>query len=95
MPNTHGSDITKAGDYKITKMVLRSGIKDEFLDIRALYTSFEIYEDMFSPYMTAKVYMIDSLNIPEVLPIRGQETLELEFASDVPGVDPVKKIFKV
>ena len=95
MPNTHGSDITKAGDYKITKMVLRSGIKDEFLDIRALYTSFEIYEDMFSPYMTAKVYMIDSLNIPEVLPIRGQETLELEFSSDVPGVDPVKKIFKV
>jgi hypothetical protein len=95
VPNTHGSDITKAGDYKITKMVLRSGIKDEFLDIRALYTSFEIYEDMFSPYMTAKVYMIDSLNIPEVLPIRGQETLELEFSSDVPGVDPVKKIFKV
>lgn len=95
MPNTHGSDITKAGDYKITKMVLRSGIKDEFLDIRAMYTSFEIYEDMFSPYMTAKVYMIDSLNIPEVLPIRGQETLELEFSSDVPGVDPVKKIFKV
>jgi hypothetical protein len=95
VPNTHGSDITKAGDYKITKMVLRSGIKDEFLDIRAMYTSFEIYEDMFSPYMTAKVYMIDSLNIPEVLPIRGQETLELEFSSDVPGVDPVKKIFKV
>lgn len=95
MPNTTGGDITKAGDYKINKMVLRSGISDEYLDIRALYTSFEIYEDLFSPYVTAKVYMIDSLNLPEILPIRGQEVLEIELISDVPNVDPVKKTFRV
>ena len=95
MPDTHGGDIIKAGDYKINKMVLRSGVDDKFLDIRGLYSSFEIYEDLFSPYMTAKIYMIDSLNIPEVLPIRGQEVLELEFQSDIKGIDPIKKIFRV
>lgn len=95
MPSGNGNDITKAGDYKIIKMILRSGVSDDFLDIRALYTNFEVFEDMFSPFMTAKIYMVDSLNIPEKLPIRGQETLELEFASDIPGVESVKKTFKV
>ena len=84
MPDMHGSDITKAGDYKISKMVLRSGINDQFVDVRALYTNFEVFEDMFSPYITAKLYMVDSLNLPEKLPIRGQETLELEFSTDFP-----------
>lgn len=95
MPNSTGSDILKAGDYKINKMILRSDVTGKSVDIRALYSSFEIYEDMFSPNMSGKVYMVDSLNLPEVLPIRGQETLELDFQSDIPNVDPVKKIFKV
>lgn len=95
MPDFHGTDITKAGDYKINKMVLRSGINDDFVDIRALYTNFEVFEDLFSPYMTAKIYMIDSFNLPERLPIRGQETLELEFSTDFPDAEPIKKTFKV
>jgi hypothetical protein len=95
MPNTNGSDITKAGDYKIKKMVLRSGLNEDYVDIRALYTTFEVFEDMFSPYMTAKIYMVDSLNLPEKLPIRGQETLELEFVTDFPNMETVKKTFKV
>ena len=95
MPNFHGTDITKAGDYKIHKMILRSGISDDFVDIRALYTNFEVFEDLFSPYMTAKIYMVDSLNLSERLPIRGQETLELEFSTDFPGARSIKKTFKV
>ena len=95
MPDMHGSDITKAGDYKISKMVLKSGINEKYVDIRGLYTNFEVFEDMFSPYITAKIYMIDSVNLPEQLPIRGQETLELEFVTDFSEVKPVKKTFKV
>lgn len=95
MPNYDGTDITKAGDYRINKMVLRSGVNEEYVDIRALYTNFEVFEDIFSPYITAKIYMIDSLNLPERLPIRGQETLELEFTTDFPNAKPIKKTFKV
>ena len=95
MPNAYGNDITTAGDYKVKKMILRSGIGEESIDIRALYENFEIFEDMFSPYMTAKIYMRDSLNLPEMLSIRGQEILDLEFVSDIPGIDSVKKTFRV
>ena len=95
MPNFYGTDITKAGDYKIIKMVLRSGVSDDYVDIRGLYSNFEVFEDLFSPYMTAKIQMVDSLNLPERLPIRGQETLELEFTTDFPNAVPIKKTFKV
>ena len=95
MPNSSGSDILKAGDYKINKMILYSDVTKKSVDIRALYTSFEIYEDMFSPNMSGKIFMVDSLNLPEVLPIRGQETLELDFQSDISGIDSVKKVFRV
>jgi hypothetical protein len=95
VPNNYGNDITKAGDYRINKMILKSGINETSVDVRALYTTFEVFEDLFSPYMTAKINMIDSLNLPERLPIRGQETLELEFQTDFTGVTPVKKTFKV
>lgn len=95
MPDMHGSDITKAGDYRITKMVLTSDVTEKSVDIRALYSNFEVFEDMFSPYITAKLYMSDSLNLTEQLPIRGQETLELEFVTDFKDITPVKKVFKV
>jgi len=95
MPDMHGSDITKAGDYKISKMVLNSGINENYVDIRGLYTNLEIFEDMFSPYMTAKLYMVDSVNLTEQLPIRGQETLDLEFVTDFQDMEPVKKTFRV
>lgn len=95
MPNSSGGDILKAGDYRINKMVLFSDVTKKSVDIRTLYTSFEIYEDLFSPNMSGKIFMVDSLNLPEVFPIRGQETLELDFQSDIPEVKPVKKVFRV
>lgn len=95
MPNLHGTDIVKSGDYRIKKMILRSGIGEKFVDIRALYKTFEVYEDMFSPYMTAKIYMTDSLNLPEILPIRGQEILELEIGTDFQDAKTIRKTFRV
>lgn len=95
MPNAVGSDINKAGDYVIDKLVLRSEVTGTSVNIRALFSHMEIYEDMFSPYMTAKIYMNDGLNIAENLPIRGQETLELSFRTDFDGVAAITKTFKI
>ena len=52
MPNAVGSDITKAGDYVIDKLILHSDVTGTSVNIRALFSQMEIYEDMFSPYMT-------------------------------------------
>ena len=95
MPNATGSDINKAGDYVIDKLILRSEVTGTSVNIRALFSQMEIYEDMFSPYMTAKIYMNDGLNIAEVLPVRGQETLELSFRTDFEGMEPIQKTFKI
>ena len=95
MPNATGSDITKAGDYVIDKLILHSEVTGTSVNIRALFSRMEIYEDMFSPYMTAKIYMNDGLNIAENLPIRGQETLELSFRTDFEGMGPIQKTFKI
>ena len=95
MPNATGSDITKAGDYVIDKLILHSEVTETSVNIRALFSRMEIYEDMFSPYMTAKIYMNDGLNIAENLPIRGQETLELSFRTDFEGMEPIQKTFKI
>ena len=95
MPNATGSDINKAGDYVIDKLILRSEVTGTSVNIRALFSRMEIYEDMFSPYMTAKIYMNDGLNIAENLPIRGQETLELSFRTDFDGAASINKTFKI
>jgi len=95
MPNATGSDISKAGDYKVDKLMLLSGVNKTQVDIRGMFTNFEVYEDIFSPYITAKIFMNDSLNLTEMLPIRGQETVEMSFKSDILGVSSVTKTFKV
>lgn len=60
-----------------------------------LYSNIELFEDIFSPYMTGTIKMNESLNIPEVLPISGQETIEIEFKSNVENAEPITKMFRV
>jgi len=94
-PTMHGSNLVKAGDYKLSKLVMRSLVVPKTIDIVNLYTSMEIFEDMFSPYMSGTISMNESFNLPEVFPITGQEIIELEFKTDVQDVKPVKKLFRV
>lgn len=91
----NGNNLLKAGDYALTKLRLTSTVTDSSIDITNIYTTIELFEDLFSPYMTGSVRMDDSFNIPETLPITGQEILEIEFKTDVENVDPVYKQFRV
>lgn len=60
-----------------------------------LFLKIELFEDLFSPYMSGTITLNDSLNIAEVLPITGQEKLEIEFKTPVEQAEPVYKIFRV
>ena len=96
MPNQgNGNNLLKAGDYALTKLLLTSNVNNKEIDISNLYTSIEIFEDMFSPYMTATIKMNDSFNIPEIFPITGQEKIEIEFKTNIETVDFVNKVFSV
>jgi len=97
MPNQSqiGSTLLKAGDYVMDLIEIRSLVSNRSLDLRGLVKKVEIYEDLFSPYLTSKLYIEDSFNFPEKLPITGQEVVEIRFKSDINDFKPVTLSFRV
>jgi hypothetical protein len=90
-----GNNLLKAGDYYLTKLLLSSTVNNKSIDIINLYTKIELFEDLFSPYMTGTIRMDDSFNVPEVLPLTGQEKIEIEFKTAIENTKPINKIFRV
>ena len=95
MTTNHGSSLLKAGDYRVESFTITSLVSGNKVDLRGLVAKFEVYEDIFSPYLTAKLYVEDSLNFPERLPISGQESVEIVFKTDVDNLTPVRLQFRV
>ena len=91
----HGNEALKAGDYKLERFVLYSLVNGSEIELNNLYRYIEIYEDIFSPYISAKLHIEDAMNFPERLPITGQEKVEIEFRSDINSMEPVKLAFRV
>ena len=91
----HGNSNVKAGDYKLEKVILYSLLNGSNINLRNLFKTIEIYEDIYSPYLTAKLIIEDASNFPESLPIVGQETVEIEFKSDINAMSTVRLMFRV
>lgn len=51
------------------------------LDIRALVHNVEIFEDIDYPLVRAQITLLDSINLINTIPIRGEEVVEIEFRS--------------
>lgn len=71
------------GDVEIRKMLLHSASGD--FNIIPNFLELNIYENIFRNSLTATAVIADSLNLPQKLPIVGEETLEIELA--MPGID--------
>lgn len=93
--NENGSQILKAGDYRIESLSLHSLVTGDSINLSGLYRYIEIYEDIFSPYLTAKIHIEDSLNLPERMPIIGQEKVELIFKTDISQMKKIEMVFRV
>lgn len=97
-PINHGGNNLKAGDYKLEKLVLFSMVNGTEVPLDNIFSKMEIYEDIFSPYLTAKLFIEDSYNFPEKVPIVGQEKIHLKFKSDInafPTVDLMFRVYKI
>lgn len=90
-----GSSLLKAGDYKLETLSMTSHASNKVIDLRGLFSYIEIFEDIFSHALTAKIHMNDGLNIPEYLPVRGQESVELVFKPDIDALSLVRLMFRV
>ena len=80
MTTTNNSLLNR--EIQINHVLLISHI-GEVVDLSAIMTQIEIYENIFSPFISGNILINDSTNLIKNLPIIGQEKLEIEFLSPV------------
>lgn len=92
-------DLKAAGDVEIKQLVIAT-TSGPSLDIRNQVMSINIYEDLFSPFITGTIILQDSLDFVNYFPLIGDETLYITIAT--PGftekgtfIDGVFRIFKL
>lgn len=88
----------KPGDVVIDTLMLKSYNGFEF-DLRGLYSSITIFEDIYANCMSGHIIIIDSMNMAKNFPIIGDEMLVLtyrtpEFGNGTDEHKPVTYIFK-
>ena len=69
---------TWPGDYELKSLVLTSPNREGTVDLRAAWTDFNIYENIFSSSLTANIDIIDGVGLMESVPIIGEETIHFQ-----------------
>lgn len=92
-------ELKSAGEIDIRKLEIVSS-RGVALDIRHMILSLNIFEDIFSPFITGSVVIKDSLDLANYFPLVGDETLNITLAT--PGftkkgtfIDNVFRIYKL
>lgn len=78
------------GEVNIEKIEIET-ITGELLNIIDITNEFNIYEDIFNNGVTGNVVLVDSVNVFNMGPIIGQETLRIKFKTPVVDPDPIKE----
>tara|TARA_B100001750_G_scaffold237565_1_gene242863 strand:+ start:844 stop:2667 length:1824 start_codon:yes stop_codon:yes gene_type:complete len=74
----HGQIPSFPGDFELQKLILESPHREGFIDLKAAWSDFNIYESIFQPYLTADIQIIDGVGLMESVPIIGEETLTIQ-----------------
>lgn len=69
-----------AGDVNIEKLVLKS-VNGFYQDIANQVIGIQIFEDIFSPFITGTLIIKDSLDLLNVFPLTGEEYLTLKIST--------------
>lgn len=87
------SGLTNSYAYSLKKLLLYTSGGD-ILDISKMFLEMDIFEDLFSPTMTAKIRIGDAMDLLSKFKFHGNEFIELEI--DKPEFEnPLKKVFRV
>ena len=66
------------GDFELQKLIITSPHKKGYIDLKAAWSDFNIYENLFQNYLTADIQIVDGVGLMESLPIIGEETIEIQ-----------------
>jgi len=67
-----------AGDYELQLLTLTSPNRKGYISLKAAWSDFNIYEDMFADCLTANIQIVDSVGLMESVPIIGEETINIK-----------------
>ena len=77
--DTQSAELRQAGDVNIEKVEIVSLASGTSFDIKNQVVTIQIFEDMFSPFMTGSLIIKDSLDLINNLPYVGQEFIDLKI----------------
>lgn len=82
-----------AGEVNVKNVTLYS-LNGTKLNISNQITSIEIYEDIFSPFITATIIVAESVDFINLFPFIGEEYIEVNIETPTSDV-PIKNVFYV
>jgi hypothetical protein len=74
-------EYNRVGDFEIKELKLTSHNDFDEANLLAFYTSIRVFEDMFSPSITASISFADTSGMIRYMPIIGQEKVVLSYSS--------------
>ena len=66
------------GDFELQKLTLTSPNRKGFIDLKAAWSDFNIYEDLFGSYLNGDIQIVDGVGLMESVPIIGEETIHIQ-----------------
>lgn len=75
-----------AGSIAIESIKLKSEITKDEIDLKALVWEINIYESINKPFVSADLFIADALALTSVMPLVGQETVEIKFKTPDPSI---------
>ena len=66
------------GDFELQKLRLTSPNRKGYVDLKAAWSDFNIYEDLFGSYLTGNIQIQDGVGLLESVPIIGEETIHIQ-----------------
>lgn len=67
-------------EYNINYVRLMSSSMGDFIDITKMVLYIEIFESIYSPFLTVNICVADNLSLSALLPFRGEELVEIDIA---------------
>jgi hypothetical protein len=80
MTEKNGESIRFAGDVTIRKVQIVTPSLNK-VDVTNQIIGIEVYEDMFSPFISIAISLRESLDFINAMPLRGEEVVNIEIAT--------------
>ena len=79
MINTQEDGISQPSEYTVNYVRIVSQQSEEPVDITKLINYIEIYESIYSPFLTINVNISDAISLNHILPLIGEEFIEFDI----------------